>query len=47
MGSSVALELIEQIVGEIAPDEGYQRECLDHMRSFWNTKLEDRYAALG
>jgi hypothetical protein len=47
LGSLRALDLIEEILGEIAPNEDYQRECLDHMKTFWNTKLEDRYAALG
>ena len=47
MGELGQLEPVQEIVGEIPPDEDYQRECLDHMRSFWKTKLEDRYAALG
>lgn len=47
LGSLRALDLIEEILGEIAPNEDYQRECLDHMKTLWNTKLEDRYAALG
>jgi hypothetical protein len=47
MGGLGQLEMIQEIVGEVSPDEEYQRECLDHMRNFWKTKLEDRYAALG
>jgi hypothetical protein len=47
LGSGVAPELIEQLVGEIGPDEDYQQECLDHMKTLWKTKLEDRCAALG
>ena len=47
MGRLEQLEHVQQIVGEIAPDEDDKRECLDHMRSFWKKKLEDRYAALG
>ena len=47
MGELEQLEPVQEIVGEIPPDEDYKRECLDHMRSFWKTKLEDRYAALG
>ena len=40
------LELIQEIVGEIPPDEPYQREYLNYMTTFWKTKLEERYAAL-
>ena len=47
MGRLEQLEPVQEIVGTIPPDETYQRECLDHMREFWKTKLEDRYAALG
>jgi len=47
MGGMGQLEMIQEIVGEVPPDEEYQRACLDHMRSFWKTKLEDHYAALG
>jgi len=47
MGRLEQLDPVQEIVGNIPPDEDYQRECLDHMRSFWKTKLEDRYAALG
>jgi hypothetical protein len=47
MGSLGQLEIIQEIAGEVPPDEEYQRECLDHMRGFWKIKLEDRYAALG
>ena len=46
MGGLGRLELIQQIVGEVMPDEAYQRECLSNMMRFWKTKLEDRYAAL-
>jgi hypothetical protein len=45
MGGLGRLDIIQQIVGDIPPDEEYQRECLDNMRRFWKTKLEDRYAA--
>jgi hypothetical protein len=47
MGRLEQLKPVQEIIGTIPPDEEYQRECLDHMRSFWKTKLEDRYAALG
>ena len=47
LGPVGALELIEETVGEVAMDEEYQRECLDHMRTFWRTKLEDRYSPWG
>lgn len=47
MGELEQLEPVQEIVGEIPPDEEYRRECLDHMRSFWRTKLEDRHAASG
>ena len=46
MGGLRQVETIQKIVGEVLPDEVYQRECLDHMRTFWKTKLEDRYARL-
>ena len=44
MGGMGQLEIVQEIVGEIPPDPEYQRECLDHMRSLWKTKLEDRHA---
>ena len=44
MGGMGRLEIVQENVGEIPPDPEYQRECLDHMRSFWKTKLEDRHA---
>jgi hypothetical protein len=47
MGRLGQLEIIQEIVGEVPSDEEYQRECLDHMKTFWKTKLEDRHAALG
>jgi len=46
MGRLGQLEIIQEIVGEIPPNEEYQRECLDHMRTFWKTKLEDRHTQL-
>jgi len=46
-GPAGATGTVKEIVGEISPDEVYQQECLDVMRRFWKTKLEDRYAALG
>ena len=45
LGSGGTLDLTEEIMGEVAPDMEYQRDCLDHMKAFWKTKLEDRYAA--
>ena len=45
MGRLGQLEIIQEIAGEVPSDEEYQRECLDHMKTFWKTKLEDRYAA--
>ena len=47
MGRLEQLEPVQEIVGSISPDDEYQRECLDVMRRFWKTKLEDRYAAFG
>ena len=47
MGRLEQLEPVQEIVGNIPPDEDYQRECLDHMKTFWKTRLEDRYAVLG
>ena len=47
MGRLEQLEPVQEIVGNISPDEEYQQECLNHMRNFWKTKLEDRYNALG
>ena len=47
MGRPGQLQPVQEIVGTIPRDEEYQRECLDHMQSFWKKKLEDRYAALG
>jgi len=43
LGSVGALDLVEKIVGEIAPDEEYRQQCLDHMKDFWNTKIPDSY----
>ena len=47
MGRLEQLEPVQEIVGSISPNEEYQQECLNHMRNFWKTKLEDRYNALG
>ena len=46
MGRLEQLEPVQEIVGNISPDEECQQECLDHMRTFWQIELEDRYAAL-
>jgi len=46
LGSGGTLELIEETVGEVGLDKEHQRECLDHIKTFWKTKLEDRYAEL-
>jgi hypothetical protein len=43
LGPVGALELIEETVGEVEPDEGYQRECLDHMTGFWDRMIRDRH----
>ena len=40
-GSGGVLELIEGAVGEAALDEAYQRECLDHMKGFWDHMIRD------
>ena len=40
-----ALEVIEETVGEVEPDEDYQRECLDHMTGFWDRMIRDRHPA--
>jgi len=47
MGRLEQLEPIQKIALEVTPDAEFQRDCLDVMRRFWKTKLEDRYAALG
>jgi hypothetical protein len=41
LGSGGPFDLIEEIVGEIAPDEDHQRQCLDHITEHWNTKFRD------
>ena len=43
LGSGGALEVIEETVGEIAPDEDYERQCLDHMTGFWDRMVCDRH----
>jgi len=43
LGPVGALELIEETVGEVELDEGYQRECLDHMTGFWDRMIRDRH----
>ena len=43
LGPGGALEVIEETVGEVAPDDGYQRECLDHMMEFWDSMIRDRH----
>jgi hypothetical protein len=43
LGSRGTLDLIEETVGEIALDEEYQRECLDHMTGFWSRMIRDRH----
>jgi len=45
LGSGGTLELIEETVGEVALDEEYQRECLDHMKGFWDSMIRDRHPA--
>jgi hypothetical protein len=47
VGGLGPMDFIQEIVGEIPLDEEFQRECVDHMKTFWKTKLEDRYVALG
>lgn len=43
LGTGGTFELVEEILGEIAPDEDYRQQCLDHMTEFWNTKIHDRW----
>jgi hypothetical protein len=43
LGSGGALELIEVTIGEVATDETYERECLDHMTGFWDRMIRDRH----
>ena len=43
LGSGGTLELIEETVGEVALDEEYQRECLDHLAGFWDSMIRDRH----
>jgi hypothetical protein len=45
MGALGQLEMIEEIVGKVLPDEDCSRERLADMRTFWKTNLDDRYAA--
>lgn len=47
MGRLEQLEPIQKIALEVTPDEEFQQKCLDVIRRFWKTKLEDRHAALG
>ena len=42
LGSSGALDVIEEIVGEIEPDEDYRRQCLDQLNESWNTTIRER-----
>ncbi len=42
LGGLELLDVLDEIVGEIPPDEDHRRECLDHMTEFWNTKIKDR-----
>ena len=43
IGSRGALDVIEETVGEIAPDEDYRQQCLDHMKGFWDRMIRDRH----
>jgi len=43
LGSGGALELIEEIVGEVPADDDYRQQCLDRMTKFWQTKIRDRW----
>lgn len=43
LGGGEALDLIEQVVGEVAPDEEYRQQCHDHMTRAWNTTICARY----
>jgi hypothetical protein len=45
LGSGGTVELIEETVGEVAVDEDYQRECLDHLTGFWGSVIRDRHPA--
>ena len=45
LGSGGTLELIEETVGEVAPDEDYRQQCLDHMTGFWDRMIRDRHPA--
>ncbi len=42
LGGLGLLDLLEEIVGEVAPDEDYRQQCLGHMTQFWNTKVHGR-----
>jgi hypothetical protein len=46
MGGLRQIEMIQKSVGEVPPDKEYQREYLDHMKTLWKTKLEDRHTRL-
>ena len=43
IGSRGALDVIEETLGEVALDEKYQRECLNHMAGFWDSMILDRH----
>ena len=41
LGSGGTLELIEETVGEVAPDEDHRQQCLDHMTDFWDRMIRN------
>ena len=43
LGPGGTVELIEETMGEIAPDEDYRQQCLDHMTGFWDRMIRDRH----
>ena len=43
MESGGALEVIEETLGEVSPEDDYQRECLDYMTGFWDSMIRDRH----
>ena len=43
LGSGGTLNLIEETVGEVANDEDYTRQCLEHMTGFWDSMIRDRH----
>ena len=44
LGSRGVLDVIQETVGEISPDEDYKHERLDHVAGFWDSMIRDRHS---